>query len=107
MMGAGLVVIQKRRNYAALHQMLGNDFVNVFFLNTGIERALGVYDNDGAHFAQTKAAGAYNLYFLLQTLFLDGLFKVLHQLMRSGRSTARAAANQYMGTNQIHICKPP
>ena len=59
-------------------------------------------DNMRSLIAQAKAAGTDNLNFLLQALFLQLLFKTLDQLGRTGRRTARTAADQHVCAIKIH-----
>ena len=92
---------------AALEQVLVDDLVDVFGLDVGVERALRVYDDDGAHLAKAEAPRAHDLDFLLQAGILDLLLKETDQFRGAGGCAARAAANQNLRTKQVHVVKPP
>ena len=90
------LVIDKILNNPALYQMLGYDDIHVFGLYTGVKSAFGIYNDDRAPFAKSKAARAHYLYLFAQTIFFYKLLKALYNLERVGGGAARSAANQHM-----------
>ena len=98
----GIVGVDQMLHLAALEEVLGDDFIHVFDLHAGIERAFGIHDNDRAGFAKAEAAGADDLDFLLKAGFFDFLLEALNNLSRPGRSTTGTAAAEYMCAIDIH-----
>ena len=69
------IFINKSVNKTALEKMLGNDFCNIFFLNTAVECTFGVNDNNGAEGAKTETACLNNLNFFRETVLCDLVFE--------------------------------
>ena len=81
----GLVIhVDQVLNLAALQQVLGHDLVHVFNLDAAVERSFGINDNNGTRFAQSEAARADHLDFLVKALLLQLLLKAFNQLRRAG-----------------------
>ena len=95
-------VIKKAGNDAALNEVLVNDLINVFNLYMAVERAFGIYDNNGAGSAKAEAAGANEFNFLFKAFFGEQRLKAIEKLARTGRSTTGTAADQNCGTEQLH-----
>ena len=105
-LGHGAVVEQPLDD-AALDEVFGNDLVHILDFDAAVERALGVDDDHRAGLAQAEAAGVDQLDLLGKTVLLQQLLKALDEPGRAGRRTARAAADQYLRTEKLHIALPP
>ena len=101
--GGIFVLVQKTGDHAALDQVLGHDLVDVLKLYVAVERAFGINDDHGASRAQTEAARADELDFLLEAVCLKQLLKAGVKLHGPGRGTAGTAADQNSGTEKLHI----
>ena len=76
--------------------MLGNDLRNVFLLDTAVECAIGINDNDRSKCAESEAAGADELDLLFQAVCLDLRFEFGEQISAAGCGTAGTSADQYL-----------
>ena len=69
---------------------------------TWVERAFRVYDNNRAGLAQAEAAGLDDPDFFFQAQRSKLLVEPVNQFDGTRGCAPRAAADQYMGTNDIH-----
>jgi hypothetical protein len=97
------LLIEKTLDHSALEKMLGDDLLNVVRGDSGIERALRVYDHDGAELAETEAACPNDLYFLVKTLFGKLIVKCCEYFRGMGGGTACTAAHKHMCSYYIHL----
>ena len=74
--------------------MLLDDAGNIIDLDAGIERAFGIDDHDRTERAETEAAGADDVDFLIKTDLGKLLSHLGNELFTVGRGTAGTAANQ-------------
>ena len=77
--GFGLIVKQTLHD-TTLEQMLFHDLGHVFHFHFAVEAAFGINHDDRTECAKTEAAGADDLDFVFQTLFLDLGFKLFDDL---------------------------
>ena len=80
----GMVGVDQMLDLAALEQMLGYDFIDVFRLYTAVESAFRIDDDDRTGLTESEASGADDLDFLLKTVFLDLFIETLDQRCRTG-----------------------
>ena len=69
------ILVNKSFNDTAFEKMLGNDLRNILLLDTAVESAFGINDNNGAEGAQTEAACLNDLDFFAETLLCKLRFK--------------------------------
>ena len=77
-------LVQQMLNNSSLQKMLFHNFRDIRRGNPVIVCTLGIYNNDGASLAKTKASGPDNLDFFFQPFVFQFLFKFFNDLVGSG-----------------------
>ena len=79
---------------SVVHQMLGDDFMNLVFVYTRIECPLRIDDHNRAEGTQTEATGLDDFHFVFNAVGFQFFLEDRANTRAIGRSAAGAAANK-------------
>ena len=89
-------IVAETANDAALHEMFGDDLLDVLDLDVDVERALRHDLDDRTLLAETETARLENLNLAGETRGLELLLELGRDVVRAARATSRAAADEDM-----------